>query len=243
MIFKPFYYFDTGCAAYVVGCGGKGKCAVIDPQARDIEAYLEFCREKGMQITHVIDTHIHADHRSGGRELAKASEALYCLHRTADVAFPFAALDDGQQIELGNVEMRVLHTPGHTPESICLLVCDLRRGPEPWFLLTGDTLFSGAVGRPDLPGDTRKNAAMLYDKLKEKIFTLPETLEVYPAHFSGSVCGVGMSGKPMTTLVFEKRWNPLLSASREDFIEQISTDIPEKPAEMKAIMLFNQGRN
>lgn len=242
MIFKPFYYFDTGCAAYVFGCGTLGKCAAVDPQERDIDAYIAFADAKGMHITHVIDTHIHADHRSGGRELAKRTGAKYCLHRSADVAFSFDPLDDGQTVELGNTLVRVLHTPGHTSESISLIVSDLKRGPEPWFLLTGDTLFVGAVGRPDLPGRTKENAAELYSSLKEKLLTLPDTLEVYPAHFSGSVCGAGMSGKPMTTLAFEKRWNPTLRADAEDFIRQVSEGIPAKPKEMEAIIRYNQGR-
>ncbi|MEW6729948.1 MAG: MBL fold metallo-hydrolase [Acidobacteriota bacterium] len=243
MIFKPFYYFDTGCAAYIVGCAGMSRCAVIDPQARDIESYLEFAAVNNMRITHVIDTHIHADHKSGGRILAEQSAALYCLHQSAEVNFQFEPLEDEQELEVGNIRLRVIHTSGHTPESICLLVSDLRRGPEPWFLLTGDTLFSGGVGRPDLPGDSRKNAAALYNSLREKILLLPETLEIHPAHFAGSVCGAGISGKPMTTLAFEKRWNPLLSLSREDFIDKISADIPKKLTEMNEILLFNQGRN
>jgi glyoxylase-like metal-dependent hydrolase (beta-lactamase superfamily II) len=132
--------------------------------------------------------------------------------------------------------------PGHTPESVCLLVSDLRRGPEPWFLLTGDTMFVGAVGRPDLPGRARENARDLHDSLTQRLLPLPDMLEVYPAHFSGSVCGAGMSGKPTTTLAFEKRWNPLLSLGREELVNQVSEGIPEKPAEMGAILRFNQGR-
>lgn len=237
MIFKPFYYFETGCASYVFGCGTVGLCAVVDPQERDINAYIAFADAKEMRITHV-----HADHRSGGRALAARTGASYGLHRSADVDFPFEPLDDGRTITLGNTIIRVLHTPGHTPESVCLLVSDLRRGPEPWFLLTGDTLFVGAVGRPDLPGRTRENAAQLYISLAEKLLTLPDTLEIYPAHFSGSVCGAGMSGKPMTTLAFEKRWNPLLGVSPEEFVNTIGEAIPAKPAEMEAILHFNQGR-
>lgn len=242
MIFKPFYYFETGCASYVFGCGTVGLCAVVDPQERDINAYIAFADAKEMRITHVIDTHVHADHRSGGRALAARTGASYGLHRSADVDFPFEPLDDGRTITLGNTIIRVLHTPGHTPESVCLLVSDLRRGPEPWFLLTGDTLFVGAVGRPDLPGRTRENAAQLYISLAEKLLTLPDTLEIYPAHFSGSVCGAGMSGKPMTTLAFEKRWNPLLGVGPEEFVNTIGEAIPAKPAEMEAILHFNQGR-
>jgi glyoxylase-like metal-dependent hydrolase (beta-lactamase superfamily II) len=242
MIFKPFYRDDTGCAAYVFGCGGRGVGAVVDPQERDVDAYADYARAKGLRITHVIDTHVHADHRSGARRLAEITGARYCLHRAADVAFAFEPLDDGQEIELGNVRVRVLHTPGHTGESVCLLVTDLRRGPEPWFLLTGDTLFSGAVGRPDLPGRARENAAALHESLTSKLLGLPGELEVYPAHFSGSVCGVGMSGKPSSTLAFEKRWNPLLAAGREEFVARTSEGIPPKPAEMEAILRYNQGR-
>jgi hydroxyacylglutathione hydrolase len=241
MIFKPFYYFDTGCAAYVLGCGTLGKCAVVDPQERDVDAYAAFAEAKGMRITHVIDTHIHADHRSGGRALAALVGAAYCLHRSANVTFAFEPLDDGQTVRLGNTLVQIIHTPGHTPESICLLVSDLRRGPEPWFLLTGDTLFVGAVGRPDLPGHTRENAAQLYESLQEKLLKLPETLEVYPGHFAGSVCGAGMSGKPATTLAFEKRWNPALSLRMDEFIESVSEGILPKPAEMEAILRGNKG--
>jgi len=242
MNFRPFYYFDRGCAAYVFGCGTVGKCAVVDPQEQDIEAYMAFAEAKNMRITHVIDTHLHADHRSGGRALAARTSAAYCLHRSADVAFPFEPTEDGQTIELGNTIVRVLHTPGHTPESICLLVSDLRRGPEPWFLLTGDTLFVGAVGRPDLPAQARQSAAQLYSSLRGKLLPLPDALEVYPAHFSGSVCGAGMSGKPMTTLAFEKRWNPVLALGLDEFVDSVSESMPDKPANMQAILHFNQGR-
>lgn len=186
--------------------------------------------------------HIHADHCSGGRRLAERVGADYCLHRSADVAFPFTPIDDGQEIELGNTRVRVLHTPGHTPESISLLVSDLRRGPAPWFVLTGDTLFSGAVGRPDLPGHERENAARLHGSLHAKLLGLPDDLEVYPAHFSGSMCGAGMSGKPSSTIGFEKRWNPLLSIEERAFVEQVSEKVPPKPASMAAILAFNRGR-
>jgi glyoxylase-like metal-dependent hydrolase (beta-lactamase superfamily II) len=194
-----------------------------------------------MTITHVIDTHVHADHRSGGRELARKTGASYCLHVDAAVGFSFVPLHDGQEIELGNTRIKVLHTPGHTPESICLVVTDLRRGPEPWFVLTGDTLFVGAVGRPDLPGQVRKNAEELYDSIQAKLLTLPDDLEICPAHFAGSVCGAGMSGKPSSTIAFEKRWNAMLSKSRDDFIAAL-LDVQPKPLEMERIMRFNQGR-
>jgi glyoxylase-like metal-dependent hydrolase (beta-lactamase superfamily II) len=241
MIFKPYYYFDTGCAAYLFGCGGQSKCAVVDAHEEDVEAYVAFATAKGMRITHVIDTHVHADHRSGGPALAEKVDAPYCLHESANVALAFEPLSDQQELELGNTRIRVLHTPGHTPESISLVVSDLRRGPEPWFVLTGDTLFVGAVGRPDLPGNARENAGTLYDSIHDKLLTLPGDLEVYPGHFSGSVCGAGMSGKPSSTLAFEKRFNPLLSASRDEFIEALA-DVPPKPDQMEQILRINQGR-
>jgi glyoxylase-like metal-dependent hydrolase (beta-lactamase superfamily II) len=241
MIFKPYYYFETGCAAYLFGCGGQGKCAVVDAHEEDVEAYVEFAAQKGMRITHVIDTHVHADHRSGGPALAKRVDAPYCLHESANVALPYTPLRDAQELELGNTRIRVLHTPGHTPESISLVISDLRRGPEPWFVLTGDTLFVGAVGRPDLPGNARENAGTLHDSIHEKLMNLPGDLEIYPGHFSGSVCGAGMSGKPSSTLAFEKRFNPLLSTTRDEFIAALA-DVPEKPAQMQQILSFNQGR-
>ena len=241
MFFRPFYYYDTGCASYVFGCGTKGLCAAVDPLEHDVEAYAAFAQQKGMHISHVFETHVHADHRSGGRKLAELTGAKYCLHRSAAVEFHFEPLDDGQRIELGNTIVQVLHTPGHTPESISLLVSDLRRGPDPWFVLTGDTLFVGSVGRPDLPGHERENAAQLHESLR-KIAALPDGIEVYPAHFAGSACGAGMSGKPASTIAFEKRWNPLLSLQREEFVNKLSANSPPKPAEMQNILRFNQGR-
>ena len=240
MIFRPFYYFETGCAAYVFGCGGLGACAVVDPHEHDVDVYADFAASKGMRITHVFDTHVHADHRSGGAALARKVGAAYCLHESAEVALPFEPLRDGQEIALGNVRVKVLHTPGHTPESVCLLVTDLRRGADPWFVLTGDTLFVGAVGRPDLPGRTRESAGELHDSLHAKLLTLPGDLEVYPAHFAGSACGAGMSGKPSSTIAFERRWNPLLTKTRDEFIDAVA-EVPPKPAEMERLLRANRG--
>ncbi|HEY6562588.1 MAG TPA: MBL fold metallo-hydrolase [Polyangiaceae bacterium] len=241
MIFRPYYYFETGCAAYLFGCGTLAKCAVVDAQESDIDGYAEFAAAKGMRITHAIDTHVHADHRSGGPALAKKVGASYCLHASADVSLTFEPLSDGQEIDLGNTRIKVLHTPGHTPESVCLVVTDLRRSADPWFVLTGDTLFVGAVGRPDLPGRARENARELYDSIQGKLLSLPGDLEVYPGHFSGSACGAGMSGKPSSTIAFEKRFNPLLSKSRDEFVAALS-DVPPKPAAMEQILRSNQGR-
>ena len=131
MIFRPYYYYDKGCAAYLFGCGTLGLCAVVDPRAEDVDSYIAFANDKSMRVTRVIDTHVHADHLSGGFELAQRVGAAYCLHESADFTGLVTPLKDGQDIELGNTHIKVLHTPGHTPESLCLVVTDLRRGPEP----------------------------------------------------------------------------------------------------------------
>jgi glyoxylase-like metal-dependent hydrolase (beta-lactamase superfamily II) len=242
MIFRPFYRYETGCAAYLFGCGGQGQCVVVDPQEQDVDTYIQFAAVKAMRITHVIDTHVHADHRSGGRALARRTGAQYCLHGAAPVTFAFTPLHDGQRIDVGNTTIDVLHTPGHTPESISLLVSDLRRGPAPWFVCTGDTMFVGAVGRPDLPGEERQNAAELHRSVHDKLLALPDDIEVYPAHFAGSACGAGISGKPSSTIAFEKRWNPLLKLAEAAFVEEVGSNVPPKPADMEAILRYNQGR-
>lgn len=240
MIFRPFYYYDLGCASYLLGCGTLGQCAVVDPRADDIDVYVAFARAKKMQITQVIDTHVHADHRSGGVALAQSIGAAYRLHESADVNVAFTPMRDGEEIELGNTRLRVLHTPGHSPESVSLLVTDLKRGTDPWFVLTGDTLFIGAVGRPDLPGRARESAAQLHASIHEKLLTLSDAVEIYPGHFSGSLCGAGLSGKPSSTIAFERRWNPMLSLEREAFVAALA-DVPAKPAEMERILAANRG--
>jgi glyoxylase-like metal-dependent hydrolase (beta-lactamase superfamily II) len=198
-------------------------------------------KEAGVQITHVIDTHVHADHYSGGRELARRVGALYCLHEAARdlVSFNMEALEDGQLLDIGNVKVEVLHTPGHTVESLCLLVKDARRGDAPWFVLTGDTLFVGAVGRPDLAGREEEMAAMLWESLQRKLLTLPNELEIYPGHQAGSACGVGLSGKPSSTIGFEKRFNPALSLDKASFVRELTADIAQRPADMDRIVAAN----
>ena len=234
MIFRPFYYYDLGCAAYLFGCGGQGLGAVVDPQAHDVENYLSLASSKGLRITHVIDTHVHADHRSGGRTLAEKAGASYCLHRSADVSFAFTGLDDGQVIELGNTVMRVLHTPGHTPDSICAVVTDRSRGKEPALLLSGGALLVGDVARPDLLGskeDTEKYAAATCRTLQEKILTLPDFVEVYPTHVAGSLCGGSIGSRLSTTIGYERRLNKILAEldQQEKFVRSC-LNLKELPA-------------
>ncbi|MGE5320439.1 MAG: MBL fold metallo-hydrolase, partial [Hyphomicrobiaceae bacterium] len=156
--------------------------------------------------------------------------------------YPFTALKDGQRIEVGNVFVDELHTPGHTPDSISLLVTDKRRAEAPWFVLTGDTLFVGSAGRPDLAGKETEMAGQIYDTLHQRLLTLPAEVELYPGHTSGSACGAGMSGKPMSTIGFEKRWNPMLAMGRDEFVAALTESIPPRPAEMDRMVAFNLGR-
>src|SRR5262245_51244022 len=186
-----------------------------------------------MRITHIFETHVQADHLSGARRLAAVAKAPILMHASAAVEFPHVDLVDDEEHELGNVRLLVLHTPGHTPESISILVTDRTRAPEPWFVLTGDTLFSGGVGRPDLLGAGSETALaeQLYDSLYGKLLKLPDHIEVYPAHFGGAACGKGLSGKPGTTIGFERRFNPALRfTSKAEFVQFVLADLPPQPA-------------
>ncbi|MEJ8826955.1 MBL fold metallo-hydrolase [Variovorax humicola] len=232
---------ENATLSYFFGCAGLGKAVAVDVVAGDEDWFVAEAERAGVRIAHVIDTHVHADHYSGGLELARRVGAPYCLHESNEgrVRFEFAPLADGQRLEAGNVLVDVLHTPGHTPDSVCLLVRDMRRGDEPWFVITGDTLFVGAVGRPDLAGREREMAAQLHDSLHDKLLTLPADLEIYPGHQAGSACGVGLSGKPASTIGFEKRFNSMLSMPREAFISALTAEIPPPPADMARIMNAN----
>lgn len=227
--------------SYFFGCAGHGKAVAVDVVAGDEDWFLEQAQRAGVKITHVVDTHVHADHYSGGPQLAKRAGAAYCLHESnqGKVRFDFTPLADGQRIEAGNVVVDVIHTPGHTEDSVCLLVRDLRRGDAPWFVLTGDTLFVGAVGRPDLAGREQEMAGRLYETLRSKLLVLPAELEVYPGHQAGSACGAGLSGKPASTIAFEKRFNPMLSLDKGEFVRALTADIPPPPDDMPAIVAAN----
>ena len=227
--------------SYFFGCAGKGKAVAVDVVAGDEDWFIAEAQKAGVRIAYVIDTHVHADHYSGGPELARLAGARYCVHESNDgrVSFGFEPLRDGERVEVGNVLVDVVHTPGHTSDSVCLVVRDMRRGDEPWFVVTGDTLFVGAVGRPDLAGREREMAGQLYDSLHAKLLRLPPEVEIYPGHQAGSACGVGLSGKPASTLAFERRFNPLLSMTRDAFVEALVADIPPQPADMARIMEAN----
>lgn len=232
---------ENATLSYFFGCTGIGKAVAVDVVAGDEDWFIAEAAKVGVPISYVIDTHVHADHYSGGAELARRAGAPYCLHESnqSRVAFDFTSLSDGQRLDAGNVVVDVLHTPGHTLDSVCLLVRDLRRGDEPWFVITGDTLFVGAVGRPDLVGREREMAAQLHDTLHSKLLMLPHALEIYPGHQAGSACGAGLSGKPVSTIGFEKRFNPMLAMTRDAFVAALVADIPAPPDGMADIIAAN----
>jgi hydroxyacylglutathione hydrolase len=227
--------------SYLFGCAGHQMAIAVDVVAGDEDWFIAEAEKAGARLVDVIDTHVHADHFSGGLELARRTGAKYHLHESnrGRVAFDFAPLTEGRRIEAGNVLVDVMHTPGHTPDSVCLVVRDLRRGDEPWFVITGDTLFVGAVGRPDLAGREREMAAQLHDTLHQKLLRLPPELEIYPGHQAGSACGAGLSGKPASTIGFEKRFNPMLSMDKQAFVEALTAEIPPPPADMARIVEAN----
>ena len=216
---------------------------MVDPQ-HDIEPYLEAAAQKNMQISHIIETHVQADHVSGARRLAEVTGAPIFMHQAAGARFAHTDLADGDRLHLGNVGIEVIATPGHTPDGVSLLVTDASRAKEPWFVLTGDTLFSGGVGRPDLLGSGAEQglAEQLYDSLCGRLLALPDHLEIYPAHFGGAACGKGLSGKPGSTVGFERRFNPALQyGSREDFVRFVLSDLPPQPPQFAANRRTNLG--
>ena len=213
---------------------------MCDP-LEDIEPYLRISQETGLRVRYVIDTHVHADHVSGGRKLAEATGANYVLHRSARAQFPFHAVSENDVLDLGNVQIRVLHTPGHTPEHIALLVTDKTRGPEPWFLVSGHTLMVGDLGRTELASSAEEGARFLFHSV-QKLKTLPDYLEVLPGAFSGSVCGRALSGKPTSTIGFERRFNRAFGIEdEEEFVRHMVENIPSPPPEAAKIRAINLG--
>jgi hydroxyacylglutathione hydrolase len=235
---------DDASISYFLGCGGLGKAIAVDVLAGDEAWFTDQARRLEVEITHVFDTHIHADHLSGGRALAELAGAHYALHESnlGKTAFPFTPVSDRQTIDAGNTRIQVLHTPGHTEDSICLLVSDRRRAEAPWFILTGDTLFVGSVGRPDLAGRERDMAAMLWHSLHDRLLNLPDELEVFPGHQAGSACGADISGKPSSTIGFEKRWNRLLALSKDAFVASLTATLLPHPAAMDRLVAANLGQ-
>ena len=242
MYVEQFFVEGLGCASYLVGCEAEGVAAVIDPE-RDVRRYQEAAARRGLKITHIIETHLHADHVSGNTDLAARTGAQIYLHDAAGAQFPHQAMKDGDILELGAVRIEVRHTPGHTPESVTLLVSDTKRAQEPWMALTGDLLFVGDVGRPDLVGAeaARGLAGELYESLFDKILPMNESLLIYPGHGAGSLCGRTIGSVRSTTLGFEKRNNPSLAVhEKEAFIEYMTHNLPEQPGNHRRIKSMNR---
>jgi glyoxylase-like metal-dependent hydrolase (beta-lactamase superfamily II) len=219
---------------------------VCDPHLNHVDDYPALASAAGGSIGHIFETHVQADHISGAQTLAERTGARVYAHEAAELTFPHVDLRDGQRIELGNDEVRVLHTPGHSYDSVCLLVADRTRSEKPWFVLTGDTLLVGDAGRPDLHdekdrGDIVTAASALFDSLQQ-LLALDDAVEVYPAHFAGSACARSMSAKPSSTIGFERRCNDALRPrSREEFITFMLTDLPPAPLQFAEIRRINQG--
>lgn len=223
-------FFIKGIAHSSYLLGGSKTCAIVDPR-RDIQIYLDAARESNLEITHILETHLHADFVSGHLDLAKATGAEIYAPKSGDCKFNHVALSEGDTFVIEDMGLKVLETSGHTPEHICYVIVDLSRGDDPAGIFSGDTLFVGDVGRPDLfPGRSRELASSLYDNLHNKLLALPDFCEVYPAHGAGSLCGRAMGAKRTSTIGYERKFNAALQISdKESFIESLTMDMPEAP--------------
>jgi len=234
--------------SYAIGCEGAGVVAIVDPR-RDVDVYVDFAHARQLRITHVLETHIHADYASGAADLAARTGAdLWCSAydrgELYEVAFPHHPVHDGEALQLGNTRVEAIHTPGHTPEHLSFIGYDLTRAPQvPQVLLSGDFLFVGALGRPDLIGEDVKRtlAGQLHDSVTRRLPPLPDGLEIHPAHGAGSMCGAGMSARPMSTLGFERIANPYLrrDLTRDAFIDAILGNVPPFPPYYKRMKVLN----
>lgn len=236
MYFKQMLDEQCGCASYVIASRQSREAAIVDP-AINTEQYEALLATRGFRLRYVIDTHVHADHISGARRLADRYQAALCLHESAQVTYPFRSLYDDEELALGQLRLRVLHTPGHRPELISLLITNPPRSPEASMVLTGDSLLVGDVGRPDFGGG---DAAAQFESVG-RLLSLPDWVAVFPGHFEGA-CGKGMCGRPSTTIGFERRYNALARMERGEFIATLTEGVPARPLNMTAIELTNRGQ-
>jgi glyoxylase-like metal-dependent hydrolase (beta-lactamase superfamily II) len=225
-------------ASYLIACGGKGVAAVVDPVG-DPEMYLRAAEQVGTRLRYIIDTHVHADHLSRGRDLAAAADAAYVLYADVAASYPFDGVRGGDRLELGNVSAEVWHVPGHTPEHIALVVTDRTRSSEPWLAVTGHTLMVGDMGRTELASTAEDGANALFGSA-ERLRQLPNYVQVLPGAFAGSVCGRGLSATPVSTIGFERRYNRAFSITdRDAFVRYMLTDIPVPPPNAAEIRAAN----
>lgn len=245
MYFRQLLNDDTACASYLFGCRSRAQFAVVDPHAELVGDYLRLAEGQGVPITAVFETHVQADHVSGLPDLVARTGATAYLPQGAGVGFDHVPLADGQVVELGNVVVRALSTPGHASAHHAYLVADLARGEEPWLVFSGDALLVGDAGRPDLHArgehTVDEMARALYRSITAKLLELPDHVALFPAHYSGSVCGRGLSATPVSTIGYERRNNPALRfASEDEFIQALVRDIPPAPEHQADILAANR---
>jgi glyoxylase-like metal-dependent hydrolase (beta-lactamase superfamily II) len=243
--FRQVLNDETACASYLFGCKTHGRFAVVDPHVDLLDDYTALADAQGIPIVAVFETHVQADHVSGLPELVARTGATAYLPAGAGVEFDHHPLADGETVELGNTELQAIATPGHASAHHAYVVTDHTRGDEPWFVLTGDALLVGDAGRPDLHAGgehtVEEMARVLYRSLNDKLLALPDHLLVYPAHYSGSVCGRGLSAHAASTIGFERRHNASLRFDCEDaFVEALMRDIPPAPPRQAEIVATNR---
>jgi hydroxyacylglutathione hydrolase len=242
LILRQITHDDLGCASYLIGDEDAGVAAVVDPKL-DVEEYLALARYLGVEIGHVLETHTHADHVSGHSRLAAATGAVIHVHADAGAEYEHEPFGDGWELELGALRVRAVHTPGHRPEHTAFVLVDTARGPEPWAVLTGDTLFVGDIARPDLAIDREEGARGIFRSLNERLLTLPPETEVWPGHLGGSLCGgPGMDMKVASTIGYEASHNEMLAERDEDrFVERAIASLGPQPPNFEAIVAINRG--
>jgi glyoxylase-like metal-dependent hydrolase (beta-lactamase superfamily II)/rhodanese-related sulfurtransferase len=237
--FRQFVDDDLGCASYLIGDESSGEAVVVDP-AYAIEQYLAEAEKRHVRITRVLETHTHADHVSGHGRFALEHGVPVAIQPAAEPEYDFDPLEDGQEISLGDVRIRAIHTPGHRPEHTCFSVVDGSRGEEPWLLITGDSLLIGDAARPDLASEAVEGATGLYGSL-QRLLELPDGVEVYPGHVAGSLCGAGMSSKASSTIGFERRFNHALNVDKDEFVQERTNSSTPRPPNMDNIVALNRG--
>jgi hydroxyacylglutathione hydrolase len=245
MYFRQLLNDDSACASYLLGCKSRSAFAVVDPHLDLVDEYIALAEREGIPIVAVLETHVQADHVSGLPELVARTGATAYLPQGAGVDFEHVPLADGAVVKLGNTELEAVATPGHAAAHHAYVVTDRSRGDEPWLVLTGDALLIGDVGRPDLHAGGERSveemARTLYRSLTERLLALPDHLVLYPAHYSGSVCGRGLSSNPMSSVGFERRHNRALTFEDEDsFVAALVQDIPPVPEGQAEIMAANR---
>jgi hydroxyacylglutathione hydrolase len=243
--FRQLLNDETACASYLLGCKTHSQFAVVDPHVDLVDEYIALAERQGIPIVAVLETHVQADHVSGLPDLVARTGANAYLPAGAGVDFAHHAVADGEVVKLGNTEVQAIATPGHALAHHTYLVTDHTRGDEPWLVLTGDALLVGDAGRPDLHAhdehSVEEMARSLYRSLIERLLSLPDYIELYPAHYSGSVCGRGLSANPSSTIGFERRHNPALRYDSEDaFVAALTSDMPPAPDQQAAIIAANR---